>query len=110
MYKKKLSDFLVNKKIEGIDLVFYEIPLLPNQSLFENRFDCIILLIRPKFAIIKTLIKKGWQEKDILERLKKQGNPRDLRKKANFILKNTGNLQDLSFQLESILKTPFFSG
>ena len=110
LVQKKLETFLITKKTERTAFVFYEIPLLSHQSLLKNRFDCIILLVRPKSAIIKTLIKTGWQKKDIQQRLKKQGDPIDLLKQADFVLENTGNLQDLSHQLESILKTPFFSG
>ena len=110
LVRKQLSSFVLKKKREGESLVFYEIPLLSSQSLFENRFDCIVLIIRPKAAILKSLVQKGWSKKSSQERLKRQGSEVSLRKRADFVLQNNGSLEDLFYQVEVILKTPLFSG
>lgn len=109
LVREQLRDFVEQKKTEGESYVFYEIPLLSQKSLLKNRFDHLILLTRPKAAIIKSLVQKGWKIKDVQARLKRQENGKSIQKKADFVLQNKGNLKELSLQLERILKHPVFS-
>lgn len=103
LVQKELMNFIKQKESEGETLIFYEIPLLSKEALFKDRFDCIILLTRPTASILKTLAEKGWKEKTIRERLKRQKKDK---LKADFILKNNSSLKELFLQMEAILKNP----
>ena len=108
LVRKELMSFAAQKESEGERLIFYEIPLLSHRNLFEDRFDCIILLTRPTASILKTLTEKGWKEKTIRERLKRQKKDQLKELKADFILKNNSSLEELFLQMEAILKNPVF--
>lgn len=109
LVRKSLKAFVAQKKTQGEPYVFYEIPLLSQKSLIENQFDCSIFLLRPKASTIKSLIQKGWKRMDIMERLKRQEKGMSFKKKANFVLHNTGDLKELSCKLNRILENPIFS-
>ena len=102
-------NFVAQKEAEGESFVFYEIPLLSHRTFLEDRFDCIILLVRSTASIVKALVKKGWSEKTVQERLKRQEKEQSLREKADFILQNHGSPEELFLQLEDILRNSMFS-
>ena len=95
LVRRKLMSFVAQKEGEGESFVFYEIPLLSHRIFPEHRFDCIILLVRSTASIVKALVKKGWNEKTVQERLKRQENEQSLREKADFILQNNDSLEEL---------------
>ena len=72
LVKRKLDGLLSERKAEKEPFVFYEMPLLRRSHLLKTRFDCIILLVRPQAATLKSLVKTGWSQKEIKARLQQQ--------------------------------------
>lgn len=124
--RERFEAFAAEKTAEGERLVFYEIP--PIQSLvapacdnkktddfaertkgalFGGRFDSVILIVRPQEAARQSLLQKGFREKDIQARLKRQAPLSFLEKRADFVLRNTGDLSALSKKLNAVLQTGF---
>ena len=73
-------------------------------ALFGERFDSVILIVRPQEAARQSLLQKGFQESDIQARLENQAPEDFLEERADFILRNTGDLKSLSKGLNVILK------
>ena len=73
--------------------------------LFGERFDSVILIVRPQEAARQSLLQKGFQETDIQARLENQAPQEFLEERADFILRNTGDLKTLSKGLNGILQS-----
>lgn len=104
LVQEKLSALLSEKQAQKEPFVFYEIPLLRKKSLLKNRFDFVVLIVRPRAKALKSLIKKGWSEEAVKARLEQQ-TQESVFEKPDFILQNQGSLKTLFSQLEPVLKS-----
>ena len=89
------------KKHEAQTKVFCEFPLIL-EGLFDF-FDQRILIFCPKKIKKSRLIKQGWPEKEIEKRWAVQRPDFKIMDKINFVIDNSGNLENLKWQIEQIL-------
>ena len=101
LVRGSFKKFVQNQKNKGRNRVFYEVPLL-NQKIF-NSFDKKILITCPKSIKKKRLLKRGWTFKEIEQRWAVQISDSQVKDKADFVIDNSGDLQNLKKQVEEIL-------
>ncbi|MEM4363688.1 MAG: dephospho-CoA kinase, partial [Candidatus Diapherotrites archaeon] len=101
--KEKLSSLnkivhgIVKQKIKAIKhkgkLVFVEVPLL-FEAKMESLFDKTILVIAPKKACLKRLLKKGIKKREFEKRVSFQINKEKAKKKADYIINNNSTTRN----------------
>ncbi len=83
-------------------MVFYEIPLLFEKNL-ESSFDVILLVASTKVERTRRLLKKGLPQRHIDKIMSRQNDLEDSRKKADFVIENEGNLEELKNHVKRFL-------
>ena len=101
LVRQSFEQFVQRQKKRGRDRVFYEAPLI-NQKIF-NSFEKVILITCPKSIKKKRLIKQGWIFEEIRQRWMAQISDSQVKNKADFIIDNSGDFQNLKKQIEKIL-------
>ncbi|GGN00603.1 dephospho-CoA kinase [Thermus composti] len=84
-------------------LVFLEIPLLFEKG-WEGRLHGVILVAAPLEERVKRVVaRSGLSPEEVLARERAQMPEEEKRKKATWVLENTGSLEDLKEALEGVL-------
>ncbi|HAG90628.1 MAG TPA: dephospho-CoA kinase [Bdellovibrionales bacterium] len=90
---------------KGEVLAFYDVPLLDEKKM-ETLFDGVVVVsASPEFRQQRVSQRDGLSEGDFLERDQNQLSMEDKVKRADWVLKNEGSLEDLRVQIQDLLKT-----
>lgn len=84
-------------------IVIVEVPLL-FESGFDQLCDKVILVAAPRRLIEKRLVQKGFNKKQVQERLKAQLPQSEKKKRSGFIILNSGSKKVLIQRTKSIWK------
>lgn len=96
--KKKLQD-------QGVTRAFYDVPLLFEKNM-EGQFDKIIVVTCNSQNQKQRLQKRNqWSAEEINQRLSAQKPLKEKIQKADYVITNDGNLEDLQKEVVSFLKT-----
>ncbi|MFH1239810.1 MAG: dephospho-CoA kinase [Candidatus Diapherotrites archaeon] len=98
---KKLEQRMTKLKKKKKKIVFVEVPLLFEAKL-EKKFNKIVVVELSKKMCVERLLKKGFSEKEILERLDSQMGISKKTKKADFVINNSKNKNTLRTQIKKI--------
>ena len=99
--RQALEDFIKEKQGHA-NLVFCEIPPLPNLDM--QRFSKVILIQASLELMEARLLKQGFTKEDMHQRLARQKSNETLQTLADFVVSNQGSLGDLEQQAEKILQ------
>ncbi len=83
--------------------VIVSVPLMIETGSYKN-YDKIIVVYAPKELQLKRLIQKGMSKEEALKRINAQMDIEEKVKYADFVIKNTGTLQDLKREVEKVYK------
>lgn len=97
---------LASKLEDKKKLYFVDIPLFFEVGGFSKYdFSAVLLVYAPKELCLERILKRDGLDVKLLEaKISAQMDIEEKRKKSNFVLENTGNLEDLSKNLNIILK------
>lgn len=101
---KELNRFF--KKVGEKDpdaVAIAEIPLMIETGNYKN-YDVVIVVYAPEDIQIKRLKEKGMEEEDIIRRIRSQMPIDEKVKYADIVIKNTGSLEKLKKEVESVYK------
>lgn len=99
---------IVEEQIEyyrtmGFNLIFIDVPLLFEAKMDEN-FDYTVLVDSDDpIQLTRLMNRNGFSEDEAIRRIQAQMSMADKRKLANYILKNNGDLSELSDALEQLI-------
>ena len=102
LVQESFKKFVQGLEKQGKSAIFCEAPLI-SKDIFD-RFDKSILITCPKSLKKKRLLKKGWTEKEIEDRLKVQIPESKVFYKVDFILENNGSLKKLANNTDKMLE------
>jgi dephospho-CoA kinase len=83
-------------------VVVHDIPLLA-ESGRSDTFDAVIVVdAPPELQVERMLRDRGWTEAEARARIAAQASPEDRRAVATYVIENTGTLEDLHREVETI--------
>jgi dephospho-CoA kinase len=83
-------------------VVVHDIPLLA-ESGRAGTFDAVIVVDAPPEVQVERMVRdRDWTEADALARIAAQASPEERRAIATYVVENTGTLDDLRHQVETI--------
>lgn len=89
---------------EGRTAAFYDVPLLFEKKM-EKSFDAVLVVSAPENQRHERLMKRsGWTVEEILERSKSQLAPDYKEARADFLIINKGNIQELEAEVREGLR------
>ena len=97
LVRQAFQNFVEKQKKQAFTKVFCEIPLISTD--FLKSFDHSILLSCPLNIRKQRLIKAGWNISDIEKRLSFQISDSKVKNQVDFIIDNSGTIQNLEEQL-----------
>ncbi len=100
-YIQKWIEEQEKKKPKGFVIV--SVPLMIETGSYKN-YDKIIVVYAPKELQLKRLIKKGMTKEEALKRINAQMDIKEKLKYADFVINNTGTLEDLRKEVERVYK------
>ena len=84
--------------------IIYDVPLLFEKGL-DKKVDCSIVVYASKETQIKRLMNRDNSSQELAENiLEKQISIEEKKLKSDFIIDNSGNIEDLKKEVESVLK------
>ena len=98
----KIKDFIDKMNINDKILII-AVPLVYERG-YEDRFDRIIVVHTREEIAVSRLGKKGIPKKDVLLRLKAQLPIEKKKKKADFLIDNSGTIEETKIQVKVIYK------
>ena len=101
LVQKSFRQFVQHRKQQKQNKIFYEAPLI-SENIFHS-CDKRILIICPEEIKKERLIKQGWTEEEIKERLAVQIPESTIKNHVDFVIDNSGDLKNLHTQIEKIL-------
>ncbi|MCX8033724.1 MAG: dephospho-CoA kinase [Thermodesulfovibrio sp.] len=84
-------------------IVVVEAPIIFERG-YQNRFDIIITVFTDEEIAIKRLEEKGISKEESMKRLKSQFPIEMKKSKADYIIDNSGSLEDTALQVEAIFQ------
>ncbi len=100
--KRLVREFL--NQNQDKELAVISVPLLYETNM-ENMFDFVIAVISNEELRLKRLMKtRNLTEEEALKRIKAQDFGQEKLKKADFIIKNNGSIEDMQIEVKKILK------
>ncbi len=100
---KYIQNWIKEKEKENHDFVIVSVPLMIETGSYKN-YDKIIVVYAPKEIQLKRLKKKGMSEEEALKRINAQMDIEEKMKYADFVINNTGSIEDLRKEVEKIYK------
>ncbi len=100
---KYIQNWIKEKEKENHDFVIVSVPLMIETGSYKN-YDKIIVVYAPKEIQLKRLKKKGMSEEEALKRINAQMDIEKKLKYADFVINNTGSIEDLRKEVEKIYK------
>ncbi|HIG75844.1 MAG TPA: dephospho-CoA kinase [Bacteroidetes bacterium] len=100
--RRAMLDALAAARSEGVRLLVYEAALI-----FETGADEILDHVAVVYAPVETRVvrameRDGSTRADVLLRMARQAAPADLRERADFVLDNSGSLDDLHAEVDAL--------
>lgn len=90
-------------KEKGENVAFYDVPLLFEKKM-ESQFDAIVLVTTSQdLQISRMKSRNQWSDEEIQSRLKSQWPLSEKEKRANYVIRNHGNLVELEKELNQVL-------
>ncbi len=87
------------------ELVFVEVPLLL-ESGFDELFDIVLVVDAPLEIRLERLLKyRGIAKEEALRRMARQFSSSQKREKADYIIDNSGNYQEVHQQIDLLIRT-----
>lgn len=99
----------IEEIIEGINtrgepkIVVIEAPVIFERG-YQNRFDIIVTVFCTEEQAIERLKKKGVKEEDAKERLNSQFPIEMKKEKSDYLIDNSGSLEDTYLQVEAVFQ------
>ena len=100
---KYIQNWIKEKEKKKYDFVIVSVPLMIETGSYKN-YDKIIVVYAPKEIQLKRLKKKGMSEEEALKRINAQMDIEKKLKYADFVINNTGSIEDLRKEVEKIYK------
>jgi dephospho-CoA kinase len=92
----------INKKENSDKVLFVSVPLMIETGSYK-KYDKVILVYAPRELQIKRLIEnKGYSYEEALARINAQMDMGEKRKYADYIIENTGSIQELEEKVEQL--------
>jgi dephospho-CoA kinase len=92
----------INKKENSDEVLFVSVPLMIETGSYK-KYDKIVLVYAPRELQIKRLIEnKGYSYKEALARINAQMDIKEKRKYADYIIENTGSIQELEEKVKQL--------
>lgn len=105
---KKMQQEIKNYQKNKAPLVFLDIPLLYESGL-ENICDQVVVAYAPETIMIERIKKRdGLSDQEIKNRITSQMSIEEKKKKADYVIDNSGNLTQTKKQIEKLLKEKTF--
>ena len=89
---------------EGADFAVYDVPLLVENDIYKDMDANIIVDVDPETRITRLIEHRGLDEKDARRRIASQIADEKRLAIADFVIVNTGTLEDLAPQVEEIVR------
>ncbi len=100
---KYIQDWLKAQEKNKNKIAIVSVPLMIETGSYKN-YDKIIVVYAPEEIQLKRLIKKGMSEEEARKRINAQMSIDEKLKYADFVIDNTGSLEDLEKQVLNIYK------
>ncbi|MCX7724993.1 MAG: dephospho-CoA kinase [Thermodesulfovibrio sp.] len=101
---KKVDEIIENIPKKGEPLiVVIEAPVIFERG-YQNRFDIIITVFCPEETALERLEKKGFSKEEAIKRLKSQFPIEMKKSKSDYIIDNSGTLEETAKQVEEIFQ------
>ncbi|MCS7164610.1 MAG: dephospho-CoA kinase [Thermodesulfovibrio sp.] len=101
---KKVDEIIENIPKRGEPLiVVIEAPVIFERG-YQNRFDIIITVFCPEETALERLEKKGFSKEEAIKRLKSQFPIEMKKSKSDYIIDNSGTLEETAKQVEEIFQ------
>ncbi|MEN2994953.1 MAG: dephospho-CoA kinase [Thermodesulfovibrio sp.] len=101
---KKVDEIIDNIPKRGEPLiVVIEAPVIFERG-YQNRFDIIITVFCPEETALERLEKKGFSKEEAIKRLKFQFPIEMKKSKSDYIIDNSGTLEETAKQVEEIFQ------
>lgn len=84
-------------------IIVIEAPVIFERG-YQNRFDVIVTVFTPESTAIERLEKKGIKREDTLKRMKSQFPIEMKKSKSDFIIDNSGSIENTEKQVEEIFQ------
>jgi len=92
----------INKKENSEQVLFVSVPLMIETGSYK-KYDKIVLVYAPREFQIKRLIEnKGYSYEEALARINAQTDIEEKRKYADYIIENTGTIQELEEKVKQL--------
>ena len=89
---------------EGADFAVYDVPLLVENDIYKDMDANIIVDVDPETRVSRLIEHRGLDEKDARRRIASQIADEKRLAIADFVIDNTGTLEDLAPQVEEIVR------
>ncbi|MDI1472760.1 MAG: dephospho-CoA kinase [Thermodesulfovibrio sp.] len=101
---EKIDDLIKNIPKRGEPLiVVVEAPIIFERG-YQNKFDIIITVYTPEKIAVERLKQKGISEEEVSRRLKCQFPIEMKKSKSDYIIDNSGSIEETSVQVEAIFQ------
>lgn len=100
---ERLLERLKELEVVGEDVVFVEAPLL-FETKSESLFNKIIVVYAREEEILKRMEKRGFSQDETLKRLSAQLSIEVKLKNADYVIENTGRIEDLEGEIRNLEK------
>jgi dephospho-CoA kinase len=92
----------INKKENSDEVLFVSVPLMIETGSYK-KYDKVVLVYAPRELQIKRLIEnKGYSYEEALARINAQMDIEEKRKYADYIIENTGTIQELEEKVKQL--------
>jgi len=92
----------INKKENSEQVLFVSVPLMIETGSYK-KYDKVVLVYAPRELQIKRLIEnKGYSYEEALARINAQTDIEEKRKYADYIIENTGTIQELEEKVKQL--------
>lgn len=88
------------EEAEGVPIVVIEIPLLDGPRRHEYSLDAVVLVEAPRDVAIERAASRGIPEDQAAARMAAQPSPAERRSASDLVINNTGDMQDLTWQID----------
>ncbi len=99
-----IQNWFKEREKKGYELAFAEVPLMIETGSYKQ-YDKVVVVYAPRKVQIERLLKKGYTYKEALDRINAQMDIEEKRKFADFVIENTGSLDDLRRGVKKLLRT-----
>ncbi|MCX7857316.1 MAG: dephospho-CoA kinase [Deltaproteobacteria bacterium] len=100
---RKMQEKIEDYRKAGRKVVFVDAPLIFETG-SEKSFDKIVVVYAKETDVVKRMRKRGFEEKDVSSRLSKQISIDEKLKRADYVIYNTKEEEDLKSEIEGLLK------